>query len=139
MAEENSLSKRRDPRYVEKSEDLSDWIQVRLAEQFGEQVEFSGVLLDLTPRAVKVGLPISSEELIKVCGIGKRFLITFRFRNLLATTATATLARIDNIPNGIGLVLFFDFIRESDRDEITKICQVYSQAERNGDEIPSPS
>jgi hypothetical protein len=120
--------RRRDPRYVEKSPDLSDWIQVRLVRQFGSPIEASGLLIDLTPRAVRVGFPdldIPRERF----EIGTRLLITFRFRDLVATTATATVARVDGLSNGIGLVLFFDFIREADRETIRVICEAFHRSE----------
>ncbi len=134
---EEKGSRRRDPRYVEHSSDLSDWIQVRIVRQFGTQQESSGVLVDLTPRAVKVGIPGESAELRTVFGIGTRILITFRFRDLATTTATASVARIDDVPNGVGLVLFFDFIREEDRETITRICQAFNRTDSSEpDSVP---
>lgn len=113
---------RRDPRYVETSEDLSDWIQVRLVEQFGNQIETSGLLVDLTPRAVKVAFPdmVVRDQLLAT---GTRLLVTFRFRNLISTTATATISRVDDLDHGVAIVLFFDFIRDADRETIDKICR----------------
>lgn len=119
---------RRDPRYVETSTDLSDWIQVRLVKQFGDSIERSGLLVDLTPRAVKVAFPIGDvSEAEKFFGVGTRLLITFRFRDLASTTATATIARLDTFQNGVGIVLFFDFIREVDRESIARICTAYNR------------
>jgi len=115
---------RRDPRYVETSADLSDWIQVKLVEQFGDQTETSGVLLDITRRAIRVALPTATVTEPPLA-VGKRLLITFRFKNLLSTTASATISRMDYLPNGLAVVLFFDFIRETDRETIDRICQAY--------------
>lgn len=115
---------RRDSRYVETSLDLSDWIQVKLVEQFGEQIEISGLLVDLTRRAIKVAFPTATVT-VPPLAVGKRLLITFRFKNLISTTASATISRMDYLPNGLAVVLFFDFIREADRETIDQICQAY--------------
>lgn len=125
----NDASRRRDPRYVEESENLSDWVQVRLAEQFHQQREANGLLWDLTPRAVKVAFPAEDEEARKKSPIqiGTQTLLTFRFRSLTTVTAVATVARIDAFPNGVGVVLFFDYLRDSDRDTITRICEAYER------------
>ncbi len=113
---------RRDPRYVEQRAELSDWIQVKLVRQFGAPIQLSGVLMDLTPRAVKVGFPDESIP-CESFSVGARLLVTFRFRNLTATTATATISRVDRMENGLSLVLFFDFLRESDRASLLEICE----------------
>ena len=121
-------SKRQDPRYIEASADLSDWIVVRLAEQFGEQREANGLLCDLTPRAVRVAFPSNGEGTsAPAFQVGTQTLLVFRFRDLATVTATATVTRVDQLPNGIGMVFFFDFIRESDREIVTKICSAYSK------------
>lgn len=122
MSEPDPDCKRRDPRYVETSTDLSDWIQVRLVEQFGDRAETSGLLVDLTPRAVKVAFPAAAVA-APLLAVGKKLLVTFRFRNLKATTATATISRIDEFSHGVATVLFFDLIREEDRSTITEACE----------------
>ena len=129
MADTDENGARRDPRYVETSSDLSDWIQVRIVKQFGDAIERSGLLVDLTPRAVKVAFPIvDMDEALKIFGVGSRLLITFRFRDLASTNATATIARLDAFQNGVGIVMFFAFIREVDRESIARICTAYNRA-----------
>jgi hypothetical protein len=131
-------SRRRDPRYVEESGDLSDWIHVRIVRQFGPPVEASGLLIDLTPRAVRIGFPqVKGEQAIDFA-VGLKLLVTFRFRDLMATTASGTISRIDALPNGQAIVLFFDFIREENRAAIEAVCKAHLSA-RNAKETPGAS
>jgi len=132
---EGADGRRRDPRYVEESRDLSDWIQVRIVRQFGPPVEASGLLIDLTPRAVRIGFPELKGEQEIVFSVGLKLLVTFRFRDLMATTASGTVSRIDALPNGQAIVLFFDFIREENRAAIEAVCKAY-QATRSGKGTP---
>lgn len=127
---DNGTTRRRDPRYVEESANLSDWIQVKMARQFGEQIIINGLLWDLTPRAVKVAFPAVPNEPAPPeppLPVGSQVLLTFRFRNLMTVSATATVARVDNMDLGVGIVLFFDFIHEEDRESVMKICTAYSR------------
>ena len=117
--------RRRDPRYVEESENLSDWITVKLAEQFGEQRSANGLLCDLTPRAVRVAF--SEEDEIPNFYVGTQVMLVFRFRNLATVTASASVIRVDQLENRKGMVFYFDFLRESDREAITRICVAYNK------------
>lgn len=128
--------RRRDPRYVEKSRDLSDWIQVRIVRQFGPPLEASGLLLDLTPRAVRIAFPEGDAAETPTFAVGLKLLVTFRFRDLLSTTAAGTVSRIDPLPNGQAIVLFFDFIREEDRKALEEVCKAY-QGNRGGGAAPA--
>lgn len=130
--------KRRDPRYVETSESLSDWIKVKVARHFGDPWDLNGVLWDMTVRAVKVAFPLEAvpgDPLIHF-HVGTHTLITFTFRDLTTITATATVGRLDKLENGIGVVLFFDLLREADRASIDRICRAY---DRNGAPRRDPS
>ncbi len=125
-------SKRRDPRYVETSADLSDWIRVRLVRAFGSPLQASGLLADLTPRAVRVSLPDADFDPARVFGVGAKLLVTFRFRDLATTTAAVTVGRIDHLDRGVALVLFFDVITSEDQANVDRICAAYqSRAPRN--------
>lgn len=121
----NGVTKRRDPRYVETSVDLSDWIRVRLARAFGPPLQANGLLVDLTPQAVRVALPDADFDPERVFAKGAKILVTFRFRDLATTTAAATVGRIDTLDRGTALVLFFDTMTDSDRDGIARICAAY--------------
>lgn len=118
----DGITRRRDPRYIETSADLSDWIHVRVVRQFGMHFEASGLLIDLTPSAVKVGFP---EAVVpeNAFAVGVRMLITFRFRNLVSLTSTVTIRRIDALPNGISLICHFDILRAAEGDAIRRICE----------------
>lgn len=121
----NGVTKRRDPRYVETSADLSDWIRVRLARAFGPPLQASGLLVDLTPQAVRVALPDADFDPERVFAKGAKILVTFRFRDLATTTAAATVGRIDTLDRGTALVLFFDTMTEPDREGIARICAAF--------------
>lgn len=128
MTPSDEDKRRLDPRYVETSEDLSDWISVRVARQFGTQLELNGVLCDLTPRAIKVAFPATGcAEGNWPLHIGTQLLITFTFRDLSTVTATATITRLDAIKAGCGVVMHFDLIRENDRESINRICTAYNR------------
>ncbi len=128
----DQTTRRRDPRYVEESEDLSDWIQVKLAEQFGEQRETNGLLCDLTPRAVRVAFP--ENQAVPSYSVGTQVLLVFRFRNLATVTASASVIRIDEMNKGRGIVFYFDFLRETDRETITRICTAYNRNKESSQE-----
>jgi hypothetical protein len=56
----------------------------------------------------------------------------------MATTASGTISRIDALPNGQAIVLFFDFIREENRAAIEAVCKAHLSA-RNAKETPGAS
>ena len=119
--------RRQDLRYVERSSNLSDWVQVRAARQFGAQRELNGVLWDLTPRAIKIAFPTENVKGAETSLlVGTQMLLTFTFRNLTTITAKATVARQDALENGVGAVLFFDIIRDDEREAIEQICRAYA-------------
>lgn len=131
-------SKRRDPRYIETSADLSDWIRVRMARAFGSPLQANGLLMDLTPQAVRVALPDADFDPERVFAKGAKLLVTFRFRDLATTTAAATVGRIDTLARGTALVLFFDTMTDSDRENIARICAAYQgRAEAPSGDPPS--
>lgn len=138
---ERKSGKRRDPRYVEQHRDISRWIRVRVVEQFNEQRETEGFLWDITPRAVKIAL--TSERPLLVFPVGTQTLLTFRIPGAdivtatgtvsrvddksspTAVTATSTVSRLDDFSDKVGMVLYFEFIREADRQRISDICEAY--------------
>lgn len=130
-SQENGESKRRDPRYIETSADLSDWIRVRIVRTFGSPLQASGLLADLTPRAVRVALPDADFDPDRVFAIGAKLLVTFRFRDLASTTAAVTVGRIDHLDRGIALVLFFDVITAEDQAIVDRICAAYQHRSPN--------
>ncbi|RMH59005.1 MAG: hypothetical protein D6679_03405 [Candidatus Hydrogenedentota bacterium] len=125
------IGRRRDPRYVEESTDLSDWIQVKVARQFGDQVSINGLLWDLTPRAVRIAVPsdtVNPDDF--PLSVGARTLLVFRFRNLATAAAQATVMRVDEVKDKAkGVVLYFDHIRDKDRAAIEQICRAYNKNE----------
>jgi len=133
--------RRQDLRYVETSSDLSDWVQVRAARQFGAQSELNGVLWDLSPRAIKIAFPAENlKGAENALLVGTQMLITFTFRNLTTVTAKATVARQDTLANGVGAVLFFDIIRNDEREAIEQICRAYAdQSGKHSEPMALPS
>ncbi|MBL4889205.1 MAG: hypothetical protein JKX97_04185 [Candidatus Lindowbacteria bacterium] len=125
---EKNECRRLDPRFEETEADQKKWIKVKIARQFEDQNEFRGLLFDLTPRAIKIVIPNHKGPLPIEKSIST--LITFEMPDGEPLTATAVVKRIDTSDDDIGVVLFFEFIRESDRDRIRERCEKYVQSKQ---------
>lgn len=119
--------RRRDPRYYESRvvEDPENWAEVQFAERFGKMRVFHGKLYDLTPRAVRVVLEKDAKKEVEN-SIGVGAYVKFHIRDELPTTVhTAIIARIDDLPDWTGVVLFFEMMKEPERAAIEKVCRAF--------------